>query len=71
MDEKTSHFPFGYAPFRDPEHEIEYCEGLCPNAERALREMVRITLNEFWTEDHVRTAAAIIHKVAAYYEGSS
>jgi len=59
-----SHFPFGYAPFRDPENEIEYREGLCPRAERALREMIRLDLNEFWTEDDVRDAARAIQKVA-------
>ena len=57
-------FPFGYAPFRDPDNEIEYVEGLCPNAERMLKEMVRVSLNEFWAEEDVRDAAAIILKVA-------
>jgi len=62
-----SHFPYGYAPFRDPENEMEYCEGLCPAAEQALREMIRIPLNEFWTEQDVRDAARAIHKVAEHY----
>lgn len=62
-----SHFPFGCPPFRDPEDEIEYREGLCPNAEEALREMVLIPFNEFWSETDVRDAARIIHKVAAWF----
>jgi len=62
-----SHFPYGYPPFRDPANEIEYGEGLCPVAERVLREMVRINLNEFWTEQDVRDAARIVNKVAEHY----
>ena len=62
-----THFPYGYAPFRDPEHEIEYSEGLCPMAERVLREMIVISLNEFWAEGDVRDASQIIHKVAQHY----
>lgn len=62
----TSHFPYGYAPFRDPDNEIEYVEGLCPNAERGLKEMVRFGLNEFWTEQDVRDAATIVQKVAVH-----
>ncbi|NOZ20624.1 MAG: DegT/DnrJ/EryC1/StrS family aminotransferase [Planctomycetes bacterium] len=61
-----SHFPYGYAPFRDPDNEIEYTEGLCPVTERALKEMIRISLNEFWTEQHVRDAACAICKVAEH-----
>jgi len=60
-------FPYGYAPFRDPDNEIEYVEGLCPNAERALKEMLRFSLNEFWTEQDVRDAATIVCKVADHF----
>jgi len=60
-------FPFGYAPFRDPGKEIEYCEGLCPVAERTLGQMIRFKLNEFWTEQDVRDAAECIWKVARYF----
>ncbi|MBT3379144.1 MAG: DegT/DnrJ/EryC1/StrS family aminotransferase [Lentisphaerae bacterium] len=59
-----THFPYGYAPFRDPENEIDYHEGLCPVAERGLTEMIRFGLSEFWTEDDARDAAIIIRKVA-------
>jgi len=58
-----SHFPFGYPPFR-PERDIEYGPGLCPNTELLVREMVRISLNEFYSEDDVRQVATAIHKVA-------
>jgi len=59
-----SHFPYGCAPFRDPDNEIEYVEGLCPVAERALKEMVRIGINEFWTEQDIRNTGQAICKVA-------
>ncbi|MEW6356090.1 MAG: DegT/DnrJ/EryC1/StrS family aminotransferase [Planctomycetota bacterium] len=61
-----SHFPYGYAPFRDPENEIEYVEGLCPVAEQVLKEMVRIGLNEFWTEQDIRNTGQAICKVAEH-----
>jgi dTDP-4-amino-4,6-dideoxygalactose transaminase len=66
-----SHFPFGYAPFRDLQGEIEYREGLCPVTERLLKEMVRVGFNEFWTESDVRDAARAIHKVARHLVGQA
>ena len=64
----TSHFPFGYAPFRPSEGEIEYHEGLCPVTEREIIPcMIRIPLNEFWSEDDARDAARAIRKVAAHF----
>ena len=66
----TSHFPFGYAPFRpaEGEGEIEYREGMCPVAEEEIiPRLVRLPLNEFWTEVDVRTTAQAIHKVAAHF----
>src|SRR5207237_7587232 len=65
----TSHFPFGYAPFRPPpEEEIEYKEGLCPLTEHEiLPRMIRVPLNEFWTEQDVRDAARAIRKVAGHF----
>jgi len=36
-------------------------------AERVLREMIVIPLNEFWTEQDVRDASQIINKVAHHY----
>lgn len=66
----TSHFPFGYAPFRpaEGEGEIEYREGLCPVTEQEIIPcMIRIPLNEFWTENDVRAAARAVNKVAAYF----
>ena len=69
----TSHFPFGYAPFRpaEGEGEIEYREGLCPVTERDIIPcMVRIPLNEFWSDDDARLAATAMRKVAAQLLGS-
>ena len=66
----TSHFPFGYAPFRplEGEGEIEYREGLCPVTERdIIPRLIRVSLNEFWTEADARTAARAIRKVAAHF----
>ena len=61
----TSQFPFGYAPFRPAEGEIEYGEGLCPVTEREIIPgMIRVPLNEFWREADVRDAARAISKVA-------
>jgi len=62
-----SHFPYGYAPFRDPENEIEYVPGLCPVAERLIHEMVMVAVDEFWTEQDVRDAGEIINKVAQHF----
>ena len=62
-----SHFPYGYAPFRDAHNEIEYVPGLCPVAERLVHELVLVRINEFWTEHDVHDAATIIHKVAKHF----
>jgi dTDP-4-amino-4,6-dideoxygalactose transaminase len=66
----TSHFPFGHAPFRPAEGagEIEYREGLCPVTEReVIPRLIRVPLNEFWTEADVRDAAHAVRKVAAHF----
>ncbi len=66
----TSHFPFGYAPFRPPEGqgEIDYREGLCPVTEEVIIPgMVRLPLNEFWSVDDARDAARAIAKVARHF----
>jgi dTDP-4-amino-4,6-dideoxygalactose transaminase len=63
----SSHFPYGCPPFRDPDSEIDYVQGLCPATERSLTEMVRLNLNEFWTEEDVRDAAEAILKVAGHF----
>jgi len=46
---------------------VEYGPGLCPNAERILKEIVTIPCNEFFTEDDVEDIARAVEKVAAYY----
>ena len=57
----TSHHPF------DSPHasrRVEYGPGLCPNAERVMREVVVLTIHEQYTEQDIADMAAAIHKVA-------
>lgn len=56
----SSHCPFT-CPLRD--EPVEYYEGMCPNAELALRQLVCIHLHEGWTEKEVQDTAAAVHKV--------
>jgi len=60
----SSHHPFDYpTPYR----RVEYKEGDCPNAERVLKEIVTLPINEFYTEEDVNDIARAIRKVADYY----
>jgi perosamine synthetase len=43
-----------------------YAHGLCPNAERALREVIAIQWNENYTPRHVELIAAAIRKIASH-----
>jgi dTDP-4-amino-4,6-dideoxygalactose transaminase len=43
---------------------ISYGPGLCPNAEQTLREIVTLTVHEFYSERDVADIAAAIQKVA-------
>jgi dTDP-4-amino-4,6-dideoxygalactose transaminase len=45
----------------------DYRYGLCPNAERALKEVIAIHWNENYTEQHVELIASAIRKVAEQY----
>lgn len=45
----------------------EYRHGLCPNAERALRDVIAIWWNENYTSAHVARIARAVGKVAAHY----
>jgi dTDP-4-amino-4,6-dideoxygalactose transaminase len=54
----TSHYPFDSRP------DVEYGEGLCPNAERVCRERVVLGPSEAWSDEDVRDAARAIRKVA-------
>jgi dTDP-4-amino-4,6-dideoxygalactose transaminase len=57
----SSHCPFT-CPMRRTEP-IQYYEGMCPNAELALQQLVTISFHEGWTEREVQDTAEAIHKV--------
>lgn len=57
-------FPFDSSEFGSG-HEHVYREGYCPQAERALDEMVTLHVNQWFTEGDIEDMAQIIHKVAA------
>ena len=46
---------------------VRYARGMCPNAERALGEMITLPCNEFFTKDDVEDIAGAIIKVADHY----
>ena len=56
-------------PFNCPLYggKVEYREGLCPNAEKVLKETVTLPCNEFFTEEDVKDIANAIEKVSSYY----
>jgi dTDP-4-amino-4,6-dideoxygalactose transaminase len=60
----ASHCPFD-CPFYGKK--LEYREGDCPNAERVLREILTLPINEFYGEPDVSDMARAIRKVATYY----
>ena len=47
--------------------EIVYKEGLCPQTERILNELLTLPCNEFFTEGDVEDVAAAVEKVLNYY----
>jgi perosamine synthetase len=59
----TSHCPFD-CPKYGSAHVIRYEEGVCPETERALDEMVTVPISEFLEEEDVEDMATIIAKVA-------
>jgi len=61
-----SHHPFDCP---SASRKVEYHTGLCPNAEKALSELVILTVNEFYTEKDIDDMAAAIRKVAASANG--
>jgi len=61
-----SHHPFDCP---SASRKVEYHTGLCPNAEKALSELVILTVNEFYTEKDIDDMAAAIRKVAAAANG--
>jgi hypothetical protein len=44
--------------------QIEYVKGLCPRAERALDQMVGMTIHENFTDEDILDIAAGVRKVA-------
>jgi len=47
--------------------DIVYREGLCPNAERILKQLVTLPCNEYFTEEDVEDIAKAVEKVLNYY----
>jgi perosamine synthetase len=62
-----------HCPFDCPKYgrDIEYNKGLCPNAEEILTTSIRLTCNEFFTDDDVKDIIEGIRKVAEYYLSSN
>lgn len=58
----SSHHPFDYH-----RKNVKYKKGLCPKAEDVLREMIVITISEFFCRKDVEDIAKAIEKVAGYY----
>lgn len=58
-------FPLADNPFYG--RSVEYKEGLCPRAERALKRLIVIPWNEFYTPDDVDDIAEAIEKLVKYY----
>jgi len=46
---------------------IEYREGLCPNAEDTLRKTITLPCNEYFTEEDIDDIAEAVRKVLMYY----
>lgn len=57
-------------PFNCPYYgkNIEYKEGLCPNAEKILSEIVTISINEFYSDKDIMDIVYGIKKVAKYFK---
>jgi len=51
--------------------DIEYRKGLCPNAENIIKTAVRLTVNEFYTEQDLKDVTAAVKKVSDYYRQKS
>ena len=49
--------------------DVRYYKGLCPVAEEILDTAVRISVNEFYTEEDAEETVQAIRKVADYYQG--
>jgi dTDP-4-amino-4,6-dideoxygalactose transaminase len=47
--------------------DVEYAKGLCPVSEEILDTAVRLTVNEFYTEQDLAEVIEAIRKISAYY----
>jgi len=47
--------------------EMIYREGLCPQAEKILSQLITLPCNEYFTEEDVEDIASAIRKVFNYY----
>jgi len=47
--------------------EIDYREGLCPQAEETIRQLITLPCNEYFTEEDVEDIAEALEKVLYYY----
>lgn len=56
-----SSFPFSLAP------EIDYKPGLCPQAEDIVPNVVRLGVNEFYTDDDLKQTLAGVRKVVKHF----
>jgi dTDP-4-amino-4,6-dideoxygalactose transaminase len=61
----SSRYPWS---LQEPEAAVHYEQGECPNAERALNEMITIPLHEAYSEQDVRDIADAAQKVLSHPE---
>jgi dTDP-4-amino-4,6-dideoxygalactose transaminase len=66
---ERSAYPHSEYPFRDPVtgRAVEYPDGLCPEAERIVKDCVWMPLNQWFTDQDVDEVAAGVRKVAAHF----
>ncbi|MBO4594854.1 MAG: DegT/DnrJ/EryC1/StrS family aminotransferase [Clostridia bacterium] len=57
-------------PFESPynDRKITYPDGLCPLAEKALKQVIYLRVNEFFSERDLKETVEAIRKVALYYK---
>lgn len=63
----SSHCPFDCPRYN---RRIEYKEGDCPTAEKVIRELITIPVNEFYTEEDINDIFKAVSKVANYYRSN-
>jgi dTDP-4-amino-4,6-dideoxygalactose transaminase len=58
-----SHYPFDLPEAR----KVEYKEGDCPNAEKLLKKVITIPVNEFYEDEDIEDIIKALKKVSNYY----